>query len=215
MLVDEKIIARFNELEKRASEINVISRGETQKSIKISDWDGFITNVLSLFSYVFSEQSIHYYKIKKINDDFNGWAYFVDRALAVLKAGHDDYINGFYSDLQKQVIGELLGDFLILSKKALADGYVYVSAVLASAALEDSLKKYAIVNGVENISDKDMSEVINSLKAKGLVSGAQKSLLDVMPKIRNYAMHANWEKITKEDVGSIIGFLEQFLISKY
>jgi len=56
---------------------------------------------------------------------------------------------------------------------------------------------------------------VNALKSKGLVSGAQKSLLDTMPKIRDYAMHANWDKITAEDVSSVIGFVEQFLLSHF
>ena len=56
---------------------------------------------------------------------------------------------------------------------------------------------------------------MNALKARGLVTGAQKSLLDSMPKFRDYAMHANWEKITAQDVGSVIGFVEQFLLSNF
>jgi len=39
-----------------------------------------------------------------------------------------------------------------------------------------------------------MSDVVGALKAKGLVGGAQKTLLDTMPKIRNFAMHADWSK---------------------
>jgi len=29
-------------------------------------------------------------------------------------------------------------------------------------------------------------------------------------KIRDYAMHANWDKLSPEDVNSMIGFVEQF-----
>ena len=60
-----------------------------------------------------------------------------------------------------------------------------------------------------------MQEVINSLKAKGLVSGPQKSLLDSMPKVRDAAMHADWQKITPQDVGSVIGYVEQFLMTHF
>jgi hypothetical protein len=60
-----------------------------------------------------------------------------------------------------------------------------------------------------------MQQVVNALKGAGLVSGAQKSLLDTMPKIRDRAMHANWDKLTAADVGSVIGFVEQFMISKF
>jgi hypothetical protein len=60
-----------------------------------------------------------------------------------------------------------------------------------------------------------MQEVINALKAKGLVSGPQKSLLDIMPRVRDAAMHADWQKITSQDVGSVIGFVEQFLLTQF
>ena len=60
-----------------------------------------------------------------------------------------------------------------------------------------------------------MQEVINALKAKGLVSGSQKSLLDSMPKVRDAAMHADWQKITPQDVGSVIGYVEQFLMTHF
>ena len=66
-----------------------------------------------------------------------------------------------------------------------------------------------------NTDGKVMQEIVNALKAKGLVSGPQKSLLDTMPKIRDASMHADWQKITPQDVGSIIGFVEQFLISHF
>ena len=112
------------------------------------------------------------------------------------------------------ISGEIFGDFIILAKQSLAEGYKDVAAVLASAALEDSLKRYAQVNGL-NVEKKQMTEVINALKSNGLVSGAQKSLLEAMPKIRNYAMHGDWEKISEPDVSSIIGFVEQFLLSSF
>jgi hypothetical protein len=65
------------------------------------------------------------------------------------------------------------------------------------------------------VEEKDMQEVVNALKGAGLVSGPQKSLLDTMPKIRDAAMHANWAKITPQDVGSVIGFVEQFLLTQF
>jgi len=36
-----------------------------------------------------------------------------------------------------------------------------------------------------------------------------------MPRIRNLAMHAEWGKISAPDVSSVIGFVEQFLLSNF
>lgn len=94
------------------------------------------------------------------------------------------------------------------------EGYKDVAAVLACAALEDALKKFAAKHGLE-VGDKPMLEVVSALKSRGLVGGAQKSLLNTMPKIRDYAMHANWEKIQPEDVSSVVGFIEQFLLQHF
>jgi len=60
-----------------------------------------------------------------------------------------------------------------------------------------------------------MSEVINALKSNNLVSGTKKSLLERMPKIRNLAMHAKWEKIRSEDVSAVIGYVERFLLNEF
>src|SRR5206468_378166 len=46
-------------------------------------------------------------------------------------------------------------------------------------------------------------------------SGAQKTLLAGMPKIRNQAMHADWANLTPHDAGSVIGYVEQFLLSHF
>ena len=60
-----------------------------------------------------------------------------------------------------------------------------------------------------------MQDVVNPLKSAGLVGGAQKTLLDAMPKLRNFALHVQWDKLTEPDVNSIIGFVEQFLLNKF
>jgi hypothetical protein len=131
-----------------------------------------------------------------------------------MKAALDDYSRGFALDLKTAISGEIFQDFVELAKRALAEGNKDVAAVLACSALEDTLKRYAKNQGLA-VDDKDMTDVVAALKSQGLVSGAQKTLLSTMPKIRNYAMHANWDKITEPDVNSVIGFVEQFLITYF
>ena len=86
--------------------------------------------------------------------------------------------------------------------------------MLGCAAFEDALKRYAIAKYID-VSDKTMEAIVNALKAEGLVGGAQKGLLGAMPRIRNHAMHAGWDKLTPQDAGSVIGFVEQCLLAHF
>ncbi len=122
--------------------------------------------------------------------------------------------SGYLFNLEASISGELLGDFVALAKEALRESHVDVAAVLACAALEDALKRYATASGLD-VTNKPVPEVVNALKAKGLVAGAQKTLRDTTPSIRDYAMHANWDKITAPDVSSVVGFVEQFILQYF
>jgi hypothetical protein len=130
---------------------------------------------------------------------------------SIFIAAKEAFDRGYVFNVEIAVSGELFGDFVAMAKHALSEGHKDVAAVLACAALEDTLKRYAILNSLK-VDGKSMQDIVNALKSKSLVTGAQKSLLDPMPKIRDYAMHANWDKITSPDVSSVIGYVEQFLL---
>ena len=157
---------------------------------------------------------INYENFNKISKNFDYYSKQFDNAKSIFIAAKEDYEGGYLFNLDSLISGEILGNFVALAKVALKENNKDVAAVLAAAALEDALKKFASLNELD-VNDKVMQEVVSALKAKGLVSGAQKSLLDTMPKLRDYAMHANWDKIKPEDVSSIIGFVEQFLLSNF
>ena len=60
-----------------------------------------------------------------------------------------------------------------------------------------------------------MTEVISALKSKGLIKGGQNKLLQALPKIRNLALHAQWDKFSELEVGSVLGYVEQFLLKHF
>ncbi len=68
-------------------------------------------------------------------------------------------------------VGEVFGYFVRLAKQALDEGHKDVAAVLACAALEDALKRYATANEL-SVENSEMSQVIGALKSKSLVQGA-------------------------------------------
>jgi hypothetical protein len=214
MKLDLRIQARFNELEEAVSKVQIVKSQDWMDYVESETWQKWSTSVLNLLDTVFGSNSVHSQNFKKIYNEFKGYPSNFQAARGVFRFAKEDYEGGYVFSLERAISGEIFGDFVALAKQGLSDGHKDVAAVLACAALEDALKRYARTQGL-NVDDEVMQKVVAALKLKGLVSGAQKTLLDTMPKIRDYAMHANWDKIRAEDVSSVIGFVEQFLISHF
>jgi hypothetical protein len=210
--MNEIIIKRFNDLEKQMNDIR-IDRAMSSY-VNAEDWGAWSNAVINLFLISFGKDTNYYKNFCDLYNKFDNYVTQLEQAKGIFKSAKIDYENGFTISIEKQLAGEIYGDFVSLAKTALFEKQKEVAAVLACAALEDALKKYAVINALD-VNEKSMAEVVNILKANSLVKGAQKTLLDTMPKIRNYAMHANWEKFNTEDVSSIIGFVEQFLLNNF
>ncbi|MDR8077622.1 DUF4145 domain-containing protein [Burkholderia cenocepacia] len=177
-------------------------------------WRKWATNAENLIKAVFGGHSPHYQNFARLHANANEMEDTIGGLHAVFLAAKEDFEGGYVFDVEMRVSGEVFGDFVKLAREALGEGHHHVAAVLASAALEDALKRYATANGLD-VEGKDMQNTVNALKGAGLVSGAQKSLLDAMPKLRNAALHAEWERLNESEVGSILGYVEQFLLTKF
>jgi len=161
----------------------------------------------------FLEQHAACCRQKELNDmrlALEGFAY---SAKGVLQSIKSEVEAGLVGSIQLQAQGGIFGDFLSLAKNSL-DENKDVAAVLACAALEDALKRYAEQQDL-SVSDADMSQVINALKSQGLLKDPQASIVQSYVKLRNKAFHAEWDKIEKESVNSTIGFTEQFILSNF
>jgi hypothetical protein len=216
MNIDEKIRKRFADLETQGLAIPVKRATSVGNSdtVDVEAFQRWASSAMHLLSSVFREESPHYRNFASAYKDFRGYAYDVPPLRGVFLAAKSDYDGGILFSLQSTISGEVFGDFVTAAKRALAEGHKDVAAVLACAALEDALKRFAQMQSLA-VDDKDLSEIINALKGAGLLSGPQKSLVDAMPRIRNAAMHAEWTSITSQDVGSVIGYVEQFLLAKF
>ncbi|MFC1793047.1 hypothetical protein ACFL3Q_05620 [Planctomycetota bacterium] len=131
----------------------------------------------------------------------------------ILKSIKSEVAAGLVGILELQAQGGIFGDFINLAKESL-DENKDVAAVLVSAALEDALKRFAMQNTLD-VAEKDMSEVINALKSKGLLRDLQASIVQGHAKLRNKAFHANWDKIDTASVSSAIAFTESFILDKF
>ena len=214
-MLKDVFLKRFQELKDESDSIPFLqTRGLGSPAAPSGNWKKWATSAESLIRAVFGAESPHYMNFAKQFENCVGYQEEVQALQGIFQSAKESFEGGYIFDVELTVSGEIFGDFVVLAKEALAEGQKDVAAVLAAAALEDTLKRYAKVNGLE-VDDATMKEVIGAMKSKGLVSGARKSLLDAMPQFRNSAMHAEWEKVTEPEVSSVIGFVEQFLLSEF
>jgi hypothetical protein len=135
-------------------------------------------------------------------------------ALRNLKAELDA---GFVGTLRKRIAGDVLSDFIQLAKVALdesGDDAKNVAAVLAAAAYEDTIRRmgasFAAVIGRD-----DLSKVIDALKDAGILVAPQLGIALSYLNFRNHALHAEWGKIDRAAVHSVLGFVEQLLLKHF
>jgi len=215
MSFETKTIQWFAELESEVNALTFNLQGTySAPKTEASSWQKWANRAQSAIESTFGSTSPQAENFAAAYKKCSGFDFQVAALKGIFFACKADLDGGYIFSAEKTISGELLGDFVVMAKMALDEGHKDVAAVLACAALEDTLKRYARLNDL-TVDQQVMQKVVNALKAKGLVTGAQKSLLDSMPKIRDYAMHANWDKITPQDVGSVIGFVEQFLLHNF
>ena len=212
--MNDKFLQRFRELQDQSDSIQFEPNEYGSLYAPRFVWLSWATSAESLIKAVFGEESPHYINFANVIKNCRGSELSIKTLQGIFLSAKEAFEGGYVFSIELSISGEIFGDFVVLAKQSLAEGYKDVAAVLASAALEDALKRYAKVNGL-NVDGATMAKVISAIKSKGLVSGARKSMLDTMLQIRNYTMHAEWEKVNEPEVNSIIGYVEQFLLQEF
>jgi hypothetical protein len=134
-------------------------------------------------------------------------------ALISLKAELDA---GIVGSLQRTITGEVITDFITLARTALeekGDNAKNVAAVLAASVFEDTIRRLAVTNGIPHM--EKLVDVLTALKDKGLLQGSQVGIAQSYLNFRNNALHAQWDKVEREAVASVLGFVEQLLLKHF
>lgn len=187
---------------------------EDPENVSLIVLEELITNTRSIMSFAYGYDSS---EITELNNRIllaertkDSWRLSLQICYAKLEALKFDIENGLLGNVRLENQGLVLSDMLSLAENNI-DSSVSVSAVLACATLEDTLKVLAREKGSEKL-DAGIKENVSFLKSKGVIKGPSVSLLTGFSGLRNKTFHAQWEDISKEEVVSLIGFLKEFLL---
>jgi hypothetical protein len=165
---------------------------------------------VQLQNFLKEEESIHQNYVGRA-----GAIYRRQLAQGVLKNLKAAIETGIIESLQKAITGEVLSDFLQLARTVFeekGENAKNVASVLAAALFEDTIRRIAILNGIPHI--EKLQDVITELKNESLLKGSQVGIANSYLNFRNNALHAQWEKIERESVASVLGFCEQLMLKE-
>ena len=210
-------LKRIDELRERVKNPMALGRVGDRATV-----DGVFAGTLNVASALYGSAApqikalMEMHKLSNTRSYSTDWliSSFAQSLMGVLLNIREEIEAGLISSVASEAAGEVIGDLVALAKGQLKAGYKDVAAVLAAAALEDALKRKAQEFGF-NTENKTLDGVINSLKTKSFFKGAQAPIISSYVRLRNAAMHADWEKISDSDVSSLLGFLEPFLIEHF
>jgi hypothetical protein len=133
-----------------------------------------------------------------------------------LEAALADHKAGITTSLKFQTAGAVLGDFVALARTTLAahsEATGKVAAVLAAAALEETLKRLGQLNGVD-VGARDLRGVIAKLRDANVLVGAQSGVALGYVKFRDYAFHGQFDMIDDLTTDGALAFVEGVITSR-
>ncbi|WP_026966185.1 hypothetical protein [Algoriphagus terrigena] len=214
--LQEKAKVHFEKLKKNESEFNLGAFSD----LKFHDESMEIYyGTISVLDNVYGKNSSHLKELLLVNNKILTIKYksvdgrdalLLKSIIGILSNLIYEIENGLLTSIEKKISKEILTDFVSFSKEQFGNGDLKISSVLICAALEDSLKRIAEINGLD-VDRKSMAQVVNALKSKSLIQKSVGTLLGNYTDLRNRVFHADWGNFDKSEIGSLIGFTEQFI----
>jgi hypothetical protein len=176
-----------------------------------------VQGTASLLALVYGQESTQLATFNRRMSEDPSASGLVRLCTGVLQNMASEIEAGLTGSLRQQIAGEVLTDLVQLSRSVLGepgDKAKNVAAVLAAAAFEDTIRRMGntLVGG---IGQDDLADVLNKLKTSQVILGPQVGIAQSYLSFRNHALHANWDKIERESVHSVLGFVEQLLLKHF
>lgn len=137
----------------------------------------------------------------------------VYRFIGILAGALSDLENGYLLGQEFFIAGELFDTILEQAKHLAKNSYKDPAAVLARVVIEDSLKRIARSEGVD---ENQKASIINDeLKKNGRFSQPQWRFIQGWLDIGNAAAHGKFDQYTQDDVVKMIDDVERFLVNEF
>lgn len=134
----------------------------------------------------------------------------VQKFMGLLQSAHAEWKAGLLRRIEYMVAAQTFDDFLDNAAEYHRSNKKIEAAVLASAVLEDTIKKIASKAKVTG-TGKALETLIDDLVRAGIVTPVKAKRIKGYAGLRNNALHAEWDAFDIRDVGELISGIRSLI----
>ena len=182
------------------------------------DWNqrpdtiSWILSVVNLLEVALPQGNRHLAEAKRLlpKADDTIFPERIANILGILRSAQAEWSRGLLLDLEFRFVGPAFEEFLKHAAEYLAEQRKMEAAILASAVLEDTVKKVTRKFDIDP-SNKELDALIGALSAKGVLSKIKAQRLRAAAAVRNKAFHADWNSFDDRDVKQMIETVQELV----
>jgi uncharacterized protein YutE (UPF0331/DUF86 family) len=204
---------RFAELVKQGEQLlNKLEKNETVDVHERPACLSWLLSAVNLLEVALPSDSRFSQEARRLlpKADETLWVERIATILGVLKSAEAEWRNGLINTLELRFVGLAFDDFLRHASAFNEAGKKMEAAVLASAVLEDTVKRLCQKHSI-SAESKSLENLINALKSAGTLGKVKAERLKSYAALRNKAFHADWDSFDQRDLRQMIDGLEEVL----
>lgn len=214
MAADARIQARMEELIAEGDTLLRTRRNTTTGGAFVdhetsTEWKTKAHQILVL---ALGNESIHVQTF--VNVERPEWNYYgAAERHSVLKAAHDDYVNGFIT-MRALVEAEVFDSILEQADELLGQGYKDAAAVMVGGVLEEHLRSMCVTRGIPIANPRGrrltLSPLNDALRAANAYNVMKWRQVGSWGDLRNHAAHGDYGQYNAEDVAALLSDVRRF-----
>ena len=144
------------------------------------------------------------------NPEAEIWGSTIATILGIFKSAASEWRNGLIDTFELRFVALAFEDFLKHAAAFNDGGKKMEAAILASAVLEDTVKRLCLKYNI-SAEGKTLDSLINALKAAQVLGKVKAERMKSYAALRNKAFHAEWDAFDERDLRQMIDGLEEVL----